>query len=1195
MTERAFERKLREAQRESDSLRAELQAARERCAELYHRSPLGYATVDAEGRVVEANRTLAGWLGQEPGGLAGQLFSDWIVSEDRPAYHAHGPQGFGSARADALGEEGGARAKSGPESVCEVRLNRPGQDPFWVRLQTSVARESREPQVFHTLQDIREWQRREEACRLNETRFRAMNDELPALICEYLPDSTLTYVNRAYAEYFGVPAEELIGRRFLDFVPKELHDGIRAKYLSLTPNRPLLVYEHEVITQGEIRVQEWYDRAFFDSQGRLAMCRCVANDITDRKRAEQLLREQSEILEMRVRERTAQLEQESEQRQRALQALEKSEAYNLALLQAIPDLILILDREGYFRDSCSGADIPILMPPEEFLDRHLNNVLPPPQALMLQDALNRLFDEGRNQHFEYSLEIQGSVYWFEACLTRLGNDQAVLLAHDFTERRRVQEQVETERRRLANALEGSKAGAWETNLLTGEMIVDDRWAQILGFTRDEIQPVTMAWTHSRLHPEDLPTSRKLLNEHMRGERDCYDHEVRVQHKQGHWLWSHLRGRIVRWGPDGTPQWMYGTQIDINERKQREEQLGQQTGLIRSLLHSIPDLIFFKTVEGVYLGCNAEFARHAGRPEAEIIGKTDYDLYSKAEADAFRKHDHLMLASGTTRQNDEWIGYPDGRRVLLNTIKSPLVGGSGELVGILGISRDITDRHAAQRELEEANKELERSIERTSQAIEVAQVANEAKSRFVTTMSHEIRTPLNAVLGFSRLLTEDSGLAPHQAESVRTIADSAEHLHAIVNSILDYAKIESGRLELNEQDFSLEHWLASLDRVHRFHAQRKGLQFDVQRQPGLPNQVRGDRTKLYQIFANLLYNAIKFTETGSVTLRVGLEPARAASGCEAETIWLVAEVADTGCGIGAESLDRLFEPFYQGEGSAKKLGSGLGLAISRGFAQLLGGEITVRSEVERGSCFKIRLPLKPAEGCLEGEDVSLRRVVGLEASEKPCRILVVDDIDHNRALLRCLLEPVGFEVREAEDGRQALEVWREWNPQAVLMDMRMPVMNGFEATRQLKEQSGGQSPIVIAVTGFAFEQDQEEILALGIEGYLRKPLLQEELFAVLKKTLGLQYRYADPQASGFVSELSRAESSARIRALPPDLVSAMASSVEDGDMRLMKELIGQVASRDAALAKVLHNLADEFEYTQLGELLEREDEAAHDGT
>ncbi len=1185
MTERAFERALREAERESESLRAELQAVRERCAKLYDRSPLGYATVDAEGRVVEANRTLAGWLGQEPGCLVGQFFSDWIVAEDRPAYRSHATPEGGVSPADVLGEEERAHANSAPESACQVRLNRPGQDPFWVRLETSFSPESRQSHRVHTLQDIREWKHREEAYRLSETRFRAMNDDLPALICEYLPDSTLTYVNRAYAEYFGVPAEQLVGRRFLDFVPKELHDGIRAKYLSLTPSQPLLVYEHEVITQGEIRVQEWYDRAFFDSQGRLAMCRCVANDVTERKRAEQLLREQSEMLEMRVRERTAQLEQESAQRQRALQALEKSEAYNLALLRAIPDLILILDREGYFRDCCSGADVPMLLPPEAFLDRHINDVLPPDHVLMLQDALNRLFEEGKNQHFEYSLEIDGSVYWFEACLTQLGNDQAVLLAHDVTERRRVQEQVETERRRLVHALEGSKAGAWETNLLTGETIVDERWAQILGFTRDEIQPVTMAWTQSRLHPEDLPTSRKLLNEHMRGERDCYDHEVRVQHKKGKWLWIHLRGRIVRWAPDGTPQWMYGTQIDITERKQREEQLGQQTGLIKSLLHSIPDLIFFKTVEGVYLGCNAEFARHVGRTEAEILGKTDYDLYSKAEADAFRKNDRLMLASGTTRHNDEWIRYPDGRRVLLNTVKSPLVGGAGELVGTLGISRDITDRQAAQQELEEANKELERSIERTSQAIAAAQVANEAKSRFVATMSHEIRTPLNAVLGFSRLLTEDSGLTPHQAESVRTIADSAEHLQAIVNSILDYAKLESGRLELNEQDFSLEHWLNSLVRVHRFHAQRKGLQFDVQRQPGLPNQVRGDRIKLYQIFANLLYNAIKFTETGSVTLRLGWEPSRAASGCKAEPSWLVAEVEDTGCGIAAESLVQLFEPFYQGAGAAEKLGSGLGLAISRGFAQLLGGEITVRSEVDRGSCFKIRLPLKPVAGSVAGRKIESRRVVGLEASEKPCRILVVDDIDHNRTLLRCILEPVGFEVREAEDGRQALEVCREWNPQAVLMDMRMPVMNGFEATRHLKEQSGGQSPVVIAVTGFAFEQDRKEILALGIEGYLRKPLLQEELFAVLKKTLGLRYHYGSPQMANSVSEFSRAESAAGIRALPRELVSAMAGAVEDGDMRLMKALISQVALRDAALAKVLRHLADEFEYTQLGELLE----------
>ncbi|MCL4248013.1 MAG: response regulator [Anaerolineae bacterium] len=383
------------------------------------------------------------------------------------------------------------------------------------------------------------------------------------------------------------------------------------------------------------------------------------------------------------------------------------------------------------------------------------------------------------------------------------------------------------------------------------------------------------------------------------------------------------------------------------------------------------------------------------------------------------------------------------------------------------------------------------------AQKTAETANKAKSIFLANMSHELRTPLNAILGFSQLIARDPAITPSQQEYLATICRSGDFLLQLINSVLEMSKIEAGRVSLNTSRFDLHDMLHDLEEMLKMRAERKGLLLKFDMVNHVPRYVATDENKLRQVLINLIGNGLKFTETGGITVRIRFQP---------EDVFIF-EVEDTGCGIDAAEIDQVFDIFFQTQrGQQLHDGTGLGLSISRQFVQLMGGNITVESELGRGSTFTFEIRAKSWQAT-EVESAQVRKqVVGLAPGQRDFRILIVEDKVESRIFLTKLLESIGFHVLEAANGREAIDLWESWKPHLILMDMLMPVMDGYAATRHIKMHTGDQGPSIIAMTAHVFEHERMQIIASGCDEIIHKPIREDEILRKIQDHLGVEYTY-----------------------------------------------------------------------------------------
>jgi signal transduction histidine kinase/CheY-like chemotaxis protein len=503
------------------------------------------------------------------------------------------------------------------------------------------------------------------------------------------------------------------------------------------------------------------------------------------------------------------------------------------------------------------------------------------------------------------------------------------------------------------------------------------------------------------------------------------------------------------------------------------------------------------------------------------------------------------------------------------------------------------------QLQESFSTLEHRVsERTEQlavAKEKAEVANNAKSAFIANMSHELRSPLNAILGFAQVMTRSQSLSPEHQENVGIITRSGEHLLTLINNVLDLSKIEAGRTTLNEKNFDLYRLLNDVDDMFQLKAEDKGLQLVVERAPDVPRYIRTDEVKVRQVLINLLNNALKFTETGGVSVRASIVPSVAIEGSYADElpdiehrITLSVEIEDTGAGIAPDELDTLFEAFVQTQsGKEAQEGTGLGLPISRKFVQLMGGDITVTSEVGQGTIFKFAIRVLPVDAKDVESKQAKRRVIALAPNQPRYRILIVDDKSLNRQLLVKLLNPLGFELKEAADGREAVAVWNEWEPHLIWMDMRMPVMDGYEATQAIKETTKGQATAIIALTASVLEEERAVVLSAGCDDFIRKPFRESDIFEAMHKHIGVQYIYDDAAA---VEELATqtadetALTTEMISALPTEWVLALQQAIRTVDMDGMAEVTDRIRSQNEPLANAIDRCIDNFQYDKILALL-----------
>lgn len=461
----------------------------------------------------------------------------------------------------------------------------------------------------------------------------------------------------------------------------------------------------------------------------------------------------------------------------------------------------------------------------------------------------------------------------------------------------------------------------------------------------------------------------------------------------------------------------------------------------------------------------------------------------------------------------------------------------------------------------------------------AETANKAKSTFFANMSHELRTPLNAILGFAQVMQAEPSTTDKQKEYIDIINNSGEHLLQLINSVLEMSKIEAGQSELNLDAFDLHHLLKSVDDMMRVRTDAKQLILLFEIAPDVPQYIRADEAKIRQICINLIGNATKFTHEGGITLRMGYYP---------ETSKLYCEIQDSGEGISEEQQQQLFEAFAQTDsGKHSQEGTGLGLAITKQHVELMNGSISVTSKLGEGAIFKFEIDIEKVDASQVTLVSRSRRIVGLAEnfSASDYRILIVDDKINNRLLLREWLSRLGFSLREANNGQECVQIWKEWEPQLIWMDMRMPVMDGYKATKQIRSHIKGQAPVIVALTASAFEHERIMVLSAGCDDFVRKPVRENTIYDKLSEHLGIQFVYEDDDAEVADESAEKLEGT-DLRSISSDLLLRLAEAVEEFDQELAAEVVDLIQANHPALADRLRKLVSAYQFEEI-EILVKE--------
>ena len=555
-------------------------------------------------------------------------------------------------------------------------------------------------------------------------------------------------------------------------------------------------------------------------------------------------------------------------------------------------------------------------------------------------------------------------------------------------------------------------------------------------------------------------------------------ELNRTHRQQHKLNQKLHDKVEQLNreieerqkaEDAKQQAIRYLQREITERRGTQRKLKEQAALMTSLVDSSPDLIFYRDKAGSFSGCNTAFEELVNRTEDELTGLSLEEVYSAEEAERIRRVDNKVLEAQESMIYDQWMSHPDGRKVLYEFKKVPFYNYRGELIGLLGFGRDITERKQASDALEKAARD---------------------KTTFISTISHELRTPLNGIVGLSRML-KDTELDEEQGRFVNTIYLSAIALGNIFNDIIDMDKLDRQSLSVIKEPVSLPELMDDLNAIAVLMCQQKQLSFNYICEHELPALIESDATRLRQVLWNLLNNAVKYTERGEVTLKVEV------SQQDKQRAKVRFTVSDSGIGIAAAEQEKIFAMYYQvPEVQRQGLGTGIGLAVSKQLVRAMQGDIKVSSQPGSGSSFEVQLDVL----CLEPE--RQQEALSESVALPPLRVLLLEDIELNVMVAKSVLEKLGVEVTVAMTGQEALDLAEQQAFDLFLLDIQLPDMSGFDVAEKLRHNEKTE-----LIPRFAFTanvvKDKNEYLSRGMDEVLTKPInvaylrkMLSEYFAVV---------------------------------------------------------------------------------------------------
>ncbi len=763
--------------------------------------------------------------------------------------------------------------------------------------------------------------------------------------------------------------------------------------------------------------------------------------------------------------------------------------------------------------------------------------------------------------------------WFSSGLfDQQGNLTSTLsFVQDVTPRQQSEEALRQSEQRFERAIKGSNDGIWDWFNVNQEQIwYSPRFFEIIGYQPNEFEP-TFTQFINFIHPDDRQRVFQDIENHLRFNLP-YLTEYRWLHKLGYYIWVQVRGEALR-DEQGNPVSMAGSLRDITEQKVAELALRRSEAKWQHLIAANIVGILFTDFEGGIVEANDAFLQMLGysREELETQQLNLNVMIPNHSQDVYQQ----MLQKILT---DKVLPLHENKYLHKNGTQIPVIVGITlleEVHQVVSFVLDLSQQKQTEFELQKAKEQ--------------AEMASRAKSTFLTNMSHELRTPLNAILGFTQLMVRDKTLASHHREKLNIVNRNGEHLLELINDILSISKIEANRITLEEKIFNLYQFVEDLKDTFELRATSKGLQLMVERSPNLPQYLQTDERKLRQVLINLFDNAIKFTDQGSITLKIQpLDPIPNPVSNPSD-YRIQFQVQDTGEGMAPEELKTIFDAFVQTSSGQKfEQGIGLGLPISRRFVELMGGKITVHSQLGIGTCFEFTIRVQPIDSANLTYLQPQYQVIGLDPHQPQYRILVVEDSEAHRQWLTKLLRSVGFDVMEANNGEEALNLVESYNPHLIWMDMRMSGMNGYQATQKIRAKKAktllttppnfSPFPKIIAVSASVFEEERQKVVAAGCDDFVGKPLTENLIWEMLKKHLGVKFRVEGSQLHK--AEHHEIQDSIIVQALttlPPELLNQLAMETQIGDSEKFLSLLAQIPPSQTFLINTLTELINNFEF------------------